>query len=86
MSDHHYHYEVRNQDPVRYIDRVPLAELVARDAVRARTHLKRLKAASLTALILLGLLIAQYVPVSQGSTGRAQEVEVRDADHLLLLP
>ena len=86
MCDHHYQYEVRNRDPMRYIDNVLLAELVARDAVGSRTHQTRLKAASLTVLVLLGLLVAHYAPVSQGSTGRAQEVEVRDADHLLLLP
>ena len=38
MSDHHYHYEVRNQDPVHYIDRVLLAELVVRDPVGPRSH------------------------------------------------
>jgi len=64
MSDHQYYYEVRNQDPMHYIDRVLLAEIMARDPVVSTSHLTRFKAALLTVLVLVALLAAQYVPMS----------------------
>jgi len=87
MSDHHYNYEVRTRDPMHYIDRVLLAELMARDPVVSRSsHLTRFKAVLLTLLVLLAVLAAQYVPVSQRSTSMPQEAAAREPHSSIILP
>ena len=86
MSDHQYYYEVRKQDPMHYIDRVLLAELVVRDPVGPRSHSAPLKAAVLITVILLAVLAAQYVSVSQRASSTAQGAEVRDPHSLITAP
>ena len=86
MSDHQYYYEVRKQDPMHYIDRVLLAEIMARDPVVPSSHLTRFNAAHLTVLVLLAVLAAQYVPMSPRSPSMAQEAEVRDPGSFVTTP
>ena len=82
MCDHHYSYEVRNQDPVQYIDRVLLAELMVRDQPLPSGHLTRFKAGLLTLLIVLAALGALVVPLSQRSPSVAQEADAPGCPHV----